>query len=267
MKTRLNILVRGSGDIASAVALRLFQAGHSVVLHDSLQPTTTRRQMAFTDAIFDRVATLEGVESHHAEDVLAFIILASQRNLIPLVTFEFSQLLEVYSSDTLVDARMRKRQKPESQIQLAPLTIGLGPNFIADKNVHLAIETAWGENLGCVITHGATRPLEGEPKPIDGHARDRYVYAPVDGIFHTFHHIGEIVLQGEEIARVDETPLHAPISGTLRGLVRDSMPVTIKTKVIEVDPRIQNPKISGVAERPEKIAQGVLKTVLAHYAI
>lgn len=264
MEIRLNILIRGSNDIASAVALRLFQTGHSVILHDSLQPTTTRRKMAFTDAIFDKVATLECVESYHAEDVHAFTRFASQRNIIPLVTFEFSRLLEVYSSDVLVDARMRKRQQPESQIKLAPLTIGLGPNFIAGENVHLAIETGWGENLGCVITHGATRPLEGEPKPIEGHARDRYVYAPVCGVFHTSHDIGAVVSQGKEIAYVGDTPIYAPISGTLRGLVRDGVLVTIKTKIIEVDPRIQKPQISGVAERPEKIAQGVLKAVLTH---
>ena len=267
MKTRLNIFVRGSSHVASAVALRLFQAGHTVVIHDSLQPTTIRRRMSFTDAIFDGFASLEGVESYHAKDISSLKIQLSRRNIIPLATFEFSRLLEVYSPDVLVDARMRKRQQPELQRHLAPLTIGLGPNFTAGQNVHLAIETAWGERLGDIIKQGATRPLEGEPKPIDGHRRDRYVYAPADGIFHTLRNIGEIVSQGDEIAHVGDVPLYAPIGGTLRGLTRHGVPVAAKTKVIEVDPRIQNPKISGVDERPEKIAQGVLEAVSVHYAI
>jgi len=49
----LRVLVHGVGDIGSAVAHRLFLAGHVVVVHDSEQSTTTRRGMAFTDAIFD----------------------------------------------------------------------------------------------------------------------------------------------------------------------------------------------------------------------
>jgi len=264
MKTDLQILVRGSSDIASAVAVRLFQAGYSVVLHDAPQPTTTRRKMAFSDAIFDGAAMLEGVMSRHAVDVPALIALIFQRSVIPLTTLEFPQLLGFFAPQVLVDARMRKRQKPEVQLQLAPLTIGLGPNCIAGENVHLAIETAWGEQLGAVITHGSTRPLEGEPNPIAGHGRDRYVYAPVDGIFHTARQIGEVVSQGELIAYVDLTPLYAPISGTLRGLTHDGVPVATKNKVLEVDPRLADPKISGVGERPGKIAQGVLKAIREH---
>lgn len=260
----LKILVRGSNEIASAAARRLFQAGCQVVLHDSLQPATTRRRMAFTDAVFDGSAGLEGVMARHAPDASAFAALVAQPEIIPLATFDFSVLVEIFSPHVLVDARMRKRQQPEGQRHLAPLTIGLGPNFVVGENIHLAIETVWGEKLGTVITKGTTRPLEGEPKPIAGHGRDRYGYAPVEGIFHTGRQIGEVVSQGEAIARVDDKPLYAPISGTLRGLTRDGVPVAIKTKVIEVDPRIDDPKISGVAERPERISQGVLKAIREH---
>jgi len=47
------VLVRGVGDIGSAVAHRLFTAGCEVIIHDDPQPATTRRGMAFADAIFD----------------------------------------------------------------------------------------------------------------------------------------------------------------------------------------------------------------------
>ena len=52
------VLVRGVGDIGSAVAHRLFGAGYGVVIHDDPQPTTTRRGMAFADAVFDGRASL-----------------------------------------------------------------------------------------------------------------------------------------------------------------------------------------------------------------
>jgi xanthine dehydrogenase accessory factor len=220
--------------------------------------------MAFTDAVFDGVAILEGVTARHAADEASFARLTAQREIVPLATFDFSRLLAVFSPHVLVDARMRKRHTPERQIHLAALTIGLGPNCVAGENVHLAIETAWGAQLGMVIVQGSTLPLEGEPKPIAGHGRDRYVYAPAEGIFHTSYTIGTAVSQGETIAYVDETPLYAPLGGILRGLTHDGVPVAIKTKVIEVDPRTAAPQTAGVGERPGKIAQGVLKAILDH---
>jgi xanthine dehydrogenase accessory factor len=217
--------------------------------------------MAFTDAVFDGVALLEGIESRRADDLTQLPVQLAARKFIPLTTLGLDELIEVLRPNALVDARMRKHLRPRPQIDLAPLTIGLGPNFIAGENVHLAIETSWGADLGKIITQGATKTLEGEPREIEGHARDRYVYAPHAGIFHTHHNIGDIVSAGEELARVDETPLLSPISGVLRGLTHDDVPVKQTTKVIEIDPRLDNPQVSGIAERPAKIAVGVLEAI------
>lgn len=255
------VLVRGSGDVGSAVAHFLFQAGYGVVIHDSSQPAVTRRRMAFTDAVFDGCATLEGVEARKADDLSRLQGILPRREFIPLVVADFFETLAVLHPRILVDARMRKHSQPETQIHLAELTIGLGPNFIAGETVHVAVETGWGEGLGKVIEHGSTNPLQGEPREIQGHARDRYVYAPAAGIFSTTHQIGDKVEAGEEIARIDAIPLTAPIGGTLRGLTRDGVPVSLSTKVIEIDPRIENAQVSGIAERPARIAKGVLEAV------
>ena len=48
----LKVLVRGVNDVASAVAHRLFTTGHAVAMHDVATPTTSRRGMAFADAMF-----------------------------------------------------------------------------------------------------------------------------------------------------------------------------------------------------------------------
>ena len=261
METPLRILVRGSGDIASAVAHRLFEAGYAVVIHDVSQPTTTRRKMAFTDAIFEGCATLENVEARLVEKRSLLRGWLAAHDVIPVTTINLQVLFQTLHPQVLVDARMRKHSQPENQRRFAPLTIGLGPNFIAGQTVHIAIETAWGEKLGQVISHGATNPLEGEPKSIEGHTRDRYVYAPCAGIFHSPHKIGDTVTQGKIIAHLGETLLSAPIGGVLRGLTRSGVPVEIKTKVIEIDPRLDHSQISGIAERPARIAQGVLQTI------
>jgi xanthine dehydrogenase accessory factor len=258
---RKTVLVRGCGDVGSAVAYVLFKAGHSVVIHDSAQPATTRRTMSFSDAIFDGAAGLEGVRGQRMDDLLQIRLSLEAGDGIPLTTLELPQVLAALQPDVLVDARMRKHDRPEIQINLAPFTIGLGPNFIAGETVHAAVETGWNEDLGKVIWKGSPRPLEGEPQTIAGHARDRYVYAPVTGIFRTGLQIGAVVAAGEEVARIGELQLCAPISGMIRGLTHDAVPVKERTKVIEVDPRGAGAQITGIAQRPGKIAAGVLEAL------
>jgi xanthine dehydrogenase accessory factor len=258
------VLVRGVGDVGSAVSHRLFEAGHSVVIHDGPRPAATRRGMAFADAVFDSRAALAGVTAVRLDDLDDLESLVAARGLIPVHVGDFAGLLAALEPDVLVDARMRKRARPERQRGLARLVIGLGPNFVAgpDGTVDLAIETAWGEELGRVIERGATRDLAGEPKPIAGVARERYVYAPVAGTFRTARRIGDVVGACQMVARIDDTPLLAPIDGVLRGITRDGVPVAERTKVIEVDPR-SPAVVTGIGERPGQIADGVLRAVEA----
>jgi xanthine dehydrogenase accessory factor len=256
-----SVLIRGSGDIGSAVAQRLHIAGFLVVLHDTPQPTTTRRKMAFTDAIFDGHCFLEGLEARRLDDLDQLKTSLPARTFIPLLVCDFSGLLNYLRPRILVDARMRKHFEPENQINLADLTIGLGPNFIAGVNVHLGIETGRGENLGKVIRFGSTQPLEGEPIDLAGHGRDRYIYAAMDGIFHTALQVGDPVSTGQLVANLGGTQLRAPLDGLLRGLTHDGVPVIMGTKVIEIDPRGAGAQINGIASRPACIAQGVLDAI------
>lgn len=257
----LRIIVRGSNDVASAVAHRLFSAGYSVVIHEVSKPTDTRRKMSFTDAIFEGETSLEGVSARKIVGVPAVQTALVNHIFIPIHVGTFHRLVKKLSPQVIVDARMRKHKKPMSQIHLAPLTLGLGPNFIAGVNVRIAIETARGEDLGRVITTGRTTPLKGEPISIEGHARDRYLYAPYAGDFKTTFQIGEMVTEDQVIASINDMPLTAPISGVIRGLTHDSVPVELRTKVIEIDPRCKKAQIDGIGERPMRIANGVLTAI------
>jgi xanthine dehydrogenase accessory factor len=258
------VVIRGSGDIGSAVGHRLFTAGYGVILHESPHPTATRRGMAFTDAIFDGRAVLEGVVAIRVDDLQALPALLAARTMLPVVvTDDVSSLLRVMSPEVLIDARLRKRLHPEVQRRLAPLTMGLGPNFTAGVTTDLIVETSWGPDLGKVLNHGATQPLAGEPRPLAGVARARYVYAPVAGVFRTALQIGSPVRAGAPVAYVGATVLTAPLDGVLRGLTHDGVPVTVGTKVIEVDPRGPAAVVRGMSERPGTIAEGVLRAVQA----
>lgn len=255
------VLVRGSGDVGSAVAHLLLRSGYGVVIHDIDRPTAPRRGMAFVDAIFDGTCELEGVSARRVDDIVGLAPAIAAREEVCLTTSGLGLVLADVQPDVLVDARMRKRDDPEPQLDLAPLTIGLGPNFVAGETTHLAIETQWGDALGALVTSGSTRPLGGEPRSFDGHGRDRFVYAPVTGVLRTDAAIGDRVSAGDVVATIGRQALVAPLDGILRGLTHDDVPVTQGLKVVEVDPRGDVSAAVGLGARPTRIAEGVLAAI------
>ena len=255
------VLIRGSGDVASAVALRLRQAGHRAVLHDDPRPNHFRRGMAFTDALFDGTGTLEGVRAKRARTVDDLVRMVACGHAIAVCDTDFAEVAAALEPDVLVDARMRKHEAAPHLRGLAPLTIGLGPGFVAGGNVDLAVETAWGDTLGRVIRSGSALTHSGEPRALGGHGRGRYVHAPAAGTLRTTLAIGAFVHQGDEVARIGDTPLLAPLSGILRGLTHDGAAVSAGAKVVEVDPRGDPTAAFGIGDRPARIAAGVLYAV------
>jgi xanthine dehydrogenase accessory factor len=260
------VLIQGLGDVGSAIAAVLFRAGYRVALHDVPAPATPRRGMAFADAVFDGSTTLNGLTAKRVETAAELHQALATGATLPVAIRPFADMLRAADWSVVVDARMRKREIPEQQRGIAPLTIGLGPNFVAGGNVDLAIETSWGDNLGVVIAVGPTLPLDGEPRPIGGVARARFVYAPRAGRFDTAMHIGDRVEEGALVAAIADTALRAPISGIIRGLTRDGVDVGIRAKVIEVDPRGDPAAAFGLGERPRRIAEGEFKALTTTFA-
>jgi xanthine dehydrogenase accessory factor len=258
---RSPVLVRGVGDVGSAVAAVLFRAGYAVALHDEPAPAAPRRGMAFADAVFDGAAILDGLTALRVDTSVELRDALAARGVVPVTVVPFSQALDAADWSAVIDARMRKRAVPERQRGMAPLTIGLGPNFVAGETVDLAIESSWGERLGAIVEAGPTLPLGGEPRPIAGIGRARFVYAPAGGRFETSAQIGDRVKESAVIATIGSVALHAPIGGVIRGLTRNDVEVAIRTKVIEVDPRGDPAAAFGLGERPRRIAEGVLKAL------
>jgi len=67
--TPLRALIIGGGDIGSAVARALFRHGLRVLVAERAGSPHARRGMAFTDALFDGVAVLDGVTARRLQDM------------------------------------------------------------------------------------------------------------------------------------------------------------------------------------------------------
>ena len=62
----MRVLIRGAGDLASGIALRLHRAGLDVVMTDLEKPTAIRRTVCFSQAIVLGAATVEDVTARAA---------------------------------------------------------------------------------------------------------------------------------------------------------------------------------------------------------
>ena len=261
-ETRPAIVVLGCGDVGSAVAHALHRNGFGVVLIDQADPAWTRRGMAYVDAWYLGTAALDGVTACFCASVRSIPFVLDRREMIAATTWSWQGVTQALQPFALIDARVNKRQPPPLLKANARelLTIGLGPGFVAGVHADIAIETAW-DALGSIIEAGATRPFAGEPRLLGGAGRERYVYAPVAGRFGSDLTIGDRVARGDIVGTIDGEPIAAPLDGVLRGLCSRGARVIERQKIVEVDPRGDPSLCFGLAERPRRIAQGVIEAL------
>jgi len=255
------ILVRGGGDLASGVALRLFRSGLKTVVTEIPRPLAVRRLVSFAEAVYRGEISVEGVTARlatNAEEALGIL----NSGCIPVLVDPQAESRQVLKPAVLVDARMRKRP-PELGREAAPLVIGLGPGFSAGENCHAVIETNRGHNLGRVIWQGPAEADTGQPEAVGRRQGERVLRAPADGVLETRAEIGQLLEPGEEIARVNGRAILAPFRGVLRGLLHPGLEVTAGLKVGDLDPRADPLYCTLVSDKSLAVGGGVLEAVLS----
>ena len=259
---RALVLLRGGGDLASGVALRLHRAGVRLVITELAQPLAVRRAVSFAEAVYEGEHTVEGVTARRVEPGQVAAVLEADQ--IPvLIDPDANILLSSVVFVAVVDARLTKTS-PEPLPVKIPLHIGLGPGFDAGVNCEAAIETRRSHTLGRVYWNGSPQPDSGQP---EGDPR-RVLRTPADGLLKAHKRIGEHCESGELIAEVKSTTDHrisaivSPIKGVLRGLVRDGIHVSEGLKVGDVDPRDDARACFLVSDKALAIGGGVLEAIL-----
>jgi xanthine dehydrogenase accessory factor len=257
------ILIRGGGDLASGVAMRLYRIGLSVVIAELAQPLAVRRLVSFAEAVYAGETTVEGVTGRRVSDpgdsLKVLQLLAKGR--IPVLIDPEAKSAQLLHPMVIVDARMTKLP-PEPLRHSARLYIGLGPGFIAGDNCHAVIETNRGHRLGRVIWQGAAQQDTGLPAVVSGQYM-RALRAPAEGKVIGLARIGEHVQEAQAVAEVAGIGVPAPFSGMLRGLIHPECPVTAGMKIGDVDPRDDPEICSLVSEKSLAIGGGVLEAILS----
>lgn len=255
------VLIRGAGEMASAIAWRLHRAHIGrIVMTELDQPLCVRRRVAFSTALDEGRTAVEGVEATTTRN-RADIEAAWNQNRIAVI--RLGDWSGDPRPDIVVDAILAKRNSG-TRINDAALVIALGPGFTAGIDCHLAIETNRGHDLGRIIERGATAANTGVPGDIAGHTAARVFRAPADGVFESSRDIGDRVAAGDELGRVDGIPVIAGLAGILRGLIRPGTPVAEGVKLGDIDPRATPGYCATISDKARAIAGAVLEGVLRH---
>ena len=256
----MRVVIRGAGDLASGVALRLWRAGMDVVLLDVEKPTAIRRTVAFSEAIVHGEQTVEDLTARLATAETAEETLAA--GMIPVLVDPEGRSIPTLRPDALVDAILAKRNLG-TEITDAPVVIGVGPGFTAGVDCHAVVETMRGHTLGRVIREGSAIPNTGIPGLIGGFAGERVLRAPAAGLFHPLRDIGDAVTEGEILATVEGKPMAATLTGTLRGILPEGTEVFPGMKAGDIDPRCQRSHCFTASDKALAVGGGVLEAILA----
>lgn len=259
------VIIKGAGDLASGIALRLWHCGFKIIMTDLYNPTSIRRTVCFSEAI--RLGKMQvedavGVFAKNDQEILNII----NKNQIAVIADPSASVISRIPPDVVVDAIIAKTNLG-TNITEAPLVIGVGPGFTAGEDCHAVIETQRGHNLGKVIFNGSAAPNSGIPGNISGFTTERVLRAPKAGVFQELHHIAETVSAGDIVGYVDNEPVVAQITGTIRGLLPTGTIVSKGMKSGDIDPRCNIDHCYTVSDKARSIGGGVLEAILISFPV
>jgi len=255
------VTIRGGGDLATGVAVRLHRAGFSVLVLEIQQPLAVRRLVALAEAIYAGRVVVEGIEGRRAdspEEVAALL----QTGVIPVLVDPQAESTSGLRPAAIVDGRMRKAPS-ELPLDSVPLILGLGPGFEAGVDCHAVIETRRGHHLGRILWQGRASPDTKVPEAVEGYAVDRVLRAPRSGVMQGLATLGSLVRQGEALLAIDGQQVVAPFDGALRGLLHDGVRVERGMKVGDLDPRRETRFCREVSDKALAVGGAALEAILS----
>ena len=260
------IVVRGGGDLATGTIHRLHNAGYRVLVLETARPSAIRREVAFSEAVYDASKTVERVTCYRADSVRD-----AEKRLkkgdVTLLVDPAGDYIQRFAPHIVVDAILAKKNLGTT-MDMADLTIALGPGFCAGRDASCVIETMRGHNLGRIIYEGYAMKNTGVPGVVGGASAERVIHAPAAGSMETLRTISRVVTKGEIIAMIHtadgrDVPVEATLDGVLRGLIHTGYLVSEGMKIADIDPRSAQENCFTISDKARCISGSVLDAVLA----
>jgi len=253
-------VVKGGGDLGTAVAIRLVQAGMWVVVTELSNPLVVRREVALASAIFNDKTVIEGKYTGRKVQDYDGVLAAWKNGETPVIVDPLTRIADRIRPFVIIDAIIAKRNTGTTS-NSAPIVIALGPGFQAGVDCRAVIETQRGPDLGRPLYSGEAKTDTGIPGLIGNETYRRVLRAPVDGIFISCAAIGDLVHVGQTVAEVGGRAVKVEINGMIRGLLADGLFIWAGTKVGDIDPRGERELCFHVSDKAWKVADGVLEVI------
>jgi xanthine dehydrogenase accessory factor len=271
------VLIRGAGELASGTAHHLYTQGFkNILMLERRYPKAVRRQVCFSEAILDGTTTVQGVPGRYVRNVNEAEA-ANEAGAIAIAALDLDEVLHAWQPKIFIEAAMLRKNWGLKR-EIAPVVIALGPGYVARKDCDAVVETVRGPQVGAILEDTGQRLRDEPPAEIMGYGGERAVKAIRDGIFFTQHHIGGMVDRGERIGTVVSVfgvedfrqgvpvdasyPVTARISGALRGLLRDGVPVKKGDRIADIDPRGSTDDLNNISDKSRRVAEGVHEALL-----
>ena len=119
------IIVRGGGDLATGTIVKLVQSGFPVLVLETKAPSAIRRNVAFSEAVYEGWKTVENLTCFLAKDEEQAMQLLNKGKLTMLVDPE-GNCISHLKPLVVVDAILATKNLGMNQ-SMAPITIALGP--------------------------------------------------------------------------------------------------------------------------------------------
>ena len=257
----MKVVIRGGGDLATGVAEVLYQSGFKILILDIEKPSSIRRSVCFSEAIYDGIIQVENIICKKVENEND-IEKCWNEKIIPIMVDEKGEIIKKIKPNVVVDSIIAKKNLGTTK-EMAPITIALGDGFEAGKDVDIVVETMRGHNLGRVITSGRAMKNTGIPGEIKGVSKDRVIYSLANGRFSSVKKIGDTVQKDEIIGYVGNVEIRGKISGVLRGIIRDGYEVTENMKIGDIDPRIEEKNnCFTISDKARSLGGAVLRAIM-----
>lgn len=261
------VIVRGGGDIATGTIYKLHKCGFKVLVLEVPNPSAIRRNVAFSEAVYEGKQTVEDLTCYLAGNLDEAVQMLDEGKLAMLVDSK-GESIQKLKPLAVVDAILAKKNL-ETHKSMADIVVGLGPGFVASDDVHAVIETMRGHALGRVIYEGSAIANTGIPAVVGGYGIERVIKSPAAGILRTKKNIADVVKAGDVIAVIEDegieppTLIRASIDGILRGMIRDGYLVTKGFKIADIDPRMEElNNCFTISDKARCIAGGVVEAIM-----
>ena len=151
------VMIKGAGDIASGIAMRLWRAGINVVMTDLPRPSSIRRTVCFSEAVYRGETMIEEVRARRAENAADALRLLEE-NILPVIVDPKAESAKELHPEVIVDAILAK-ENLGTAITDAPGVVGVGPGFTAGVEGNMILPMLASKLLGGLL--GAALALLG----------------------------------------------------------------------------------------------------------